>query len=105
MYKEKFIKIKYQGKCICKVSVGFTKYIVSTDISVIGLKFEEWQCDGGFYHNVSWVDYDKDSATVLHKDKYIIFSPTGEIKQGKYKITKLLEIIEFGDLKEIGYVE
>lgn len=84
-----------RGDAICKVKFNFTTRIVSTKIETKGVRYDDWQCDGGFHHNEGWIDYDLSNAKIIHKDEYIVIDCDGKTHEGKMEIIELLEVIAY----------
>ena len=86
---------KLEGWILCKArfKFGFPK-IVSTYATVNGIAYDDWQEDGGHYHNEGWIDYDEKDIKPLAVDEYKVFYPNGEVKEGESEIVKILEVLE-----------
>lgn len=90
---------KLEGYALCLVEINYIEEVVSTYIEVPATYIEDVQCDGGFYHDEGWFDYDLNEANIMYPDEYELIGPCGRKREGRYKISKLIKVFE-ADLEE-----
>ena len=88
-----------EGYALCLVEINYNEIVVSTYIEVPAIYTEDIQCDGGFYHDEGWFDYDLTQSKIMYPDEYELIGPCGRKREGKYKISKLIRVFE-ADLEE-----
>ena len=89
-----------EGHALCLVEINHVEKVVSTYIEVPATYTEDLQCDGGFYHDEGWFDYDLDAeANVMYPDEYELIGPCGRKREGRHTISKLIKVFE-ADLEE-----
>ena len=86
---------KLEGWILCKArfKFGFPR-IISTYATVNGIAYDDWQEDGGFYHNEGWIDYDEKDIKPLAPDEYKVINAKGNVNEGESEIIEILEILE-----------
>lgn len=88
---------KLEGMALCKAEIDNNKYeteIVLTYISVSVKYTPDWQFDAYNWHNEGWYDYDIENVKAEYPDEYKYLTLDGELKEGKGKITKILEVLK-----------
>lgn len=86
---------KLEGFILCKAKFKFGfPHTVSAYATVDGVAYDDWQEDGGYYHNEGWIDYDEKDIKPLAPDEYKIIYPDGTSEEGGSAIIEIVEIYE-----------
>lgn len=86
---------KVEGYILAKAKFKFGfPHTVSTYATVDAIAYDDWQYDGGYYHNEGWLEYDDKDIKPLAPDEYKIIYPDGTTKEGESEIIEIVEIYE-----------
>lgn len=85
---------KARGMAIVKAKENkhsFYTIIARTMIECDAEGFDDWQCDGGFYHNEGQLNINWDTARAVYPDEYEVIMG-GEDCEGKHTIEEIVEV-------------
>lgn len=90
-------------KAIIKNSLGDTETeTVRTLVSMPAIRIDDWQYDGGVWHNEGGYDYDTYNFTVKYPDEFDVYTKQGWIESAFKTIDKGIEIIDgLDNLEEV----
>lgn len=75
---------------------------VRTLISMPAVRIDDWQYDGGIWHNEGGYDYDVYNFTVKYPDEFDLFTKQGWIESSFKTIDKGIKIIDgLDNLEEV----
>jgi hypothetical protein len=85
---------KARGMAICRCKTNpeaYHKFLARTLIECDATGFDDWQEDGGFWHNEGQLNIDWSTAKAVYPDEYEIIFGDKNIT-GKDKISNILEV-------------
>ena len=89
---------KYKVRCMAIIKAkenihSFHTIIARTLIECDAEGFDDWQCDGGFYHNEGELNVDWKSAKVVYPDEYEVIMGS-ENCEGRHSIAEIVEVFD-----------
>ena len=98
-----FRKFKVRCKAIVKAKedvCSFNPIIARVLIECDAEGYDDWQCDGGFYHNEGELDIDWSTAKPVYPDEYEVIMGSKDYT-GRHSIIEIVEV--FTDTVSIDY--
>ena len=88
----------YKVRCMAIVKAKRNKYsfltiLARTMIECDAEGFDDWQCDGGFYHNEGELNIDWSSAKPVYPEEYEVIMGTGDY-EGRHQIEEIVEVFD-----------
>jgi hypothetical protein len=92
---ERETKMSGYALCVAETTESGDKKVVSVWVECPAIYTPDWQEDGGFMHDEGWFDFDVSDATPVDDDIYRVALLGGDFVDGKGKIKKIVQILDY----------